>query len=130
MNLQIGKAIYTILSENEELTEKIANKVFPLVADNGTTFPFIVYKRLSVMPATSKDKYIYQEVAQFEVVVATDNYNDSIDIGELVCKTLQGKKGVFNGINIQNIEVDDSNEDFIEDTFIQNITIKIYINNG
>ena len=35
-SLQIGKAIYTILAKNN------ISKVFPLVADEGTTFPFIV----------------------------------------------------------------------------------------
>ena len=35
--LQIGKAIKTILSG--------IDKVYPLVADEGTTYPFVVYRR-------------------------------------------------------------------------------------
>lgn len=126
MSLQIGKAIYNILSNNTNLTERVDTKIYPLVADNGTTFPFIVYKRLNVVPATSKDKFIYSELSTVQVVIASDNYNDSIEIAELVQSALQGQKGIFDGIKINNIEYVDASEDFIDDTFIQNITFNIY----
>lgn len=129
MSLQIGKAIYNILSTDERVVEKVDNKIYPLVADNGTTFPFIVYKRVSIIPASTKDRYIYQEMATVEVVVASDKYNESIEIADSVKEALQGKKGVFDGINVSKIEFSDASEDFIEDTFTQNITFKTYINN-
>lgn len=128
MSLQIGKAIYNILSTDERVVEKVDNKIYPLIADNGTTFPFIVYKRMSIIPADSKDRFIYQEMATVEVVVASDKYNESIEIADIVREALQGRKGIFDGINISKIEFNDASEDFVDDTFIQNITFKTYTN--
>ena len=39
-SLNIGKAIYTILQTSIDIDKKI----YPLIADEGTTFPFIIYE--------------------------------------------------------------------------------------
>lgn len=130
MSLQVGKVIYNILSNDEKVKEKVNNKIYPLVADNGTTFPFIVYKRLNIVPANSKDRFVYQETDFVEVAVASDNYNESIELADLVRTALEGKKGIFNNISISKIDFEDANENFLDDTYIQTITFKIFINNG
>lgn len=126
MNLQVGKAIYKILSES--LESKV--QIYPLVADNGTTFPFIVYRRRSILPATSKDRFVYQSCATYEISIASDNYNETIEIADNVIQILNGIKGTYNDIDIQNIEVFDASEDFIDDTYTQTLTLKLYINYG
>ena len=45
MSLQVGKAIYNLLSNDANVTGRVQNKIYPLIADTGTTFPFIVYRR-------------------------------------------------------------------------------------
>jgi hypothetical protein len=67
-SLQIGKAIYTILVKNK------ITKVFPLVADEGTTFPFIVYKRSGLEPSNTKDRFNYSELATLDIIVAASTY--------------------------------------------------------
>lgn len=49
--LEVGRAIYTAL-------DGIKN-VYPLVADKGTTFPFIVYRRTGLQHSTTKDRYCF-----------------------------------------------------------------------
>ena len=63
-----------------------------------------------------------------EVVVASDKYNESIEIADLVKDALQGKRGIYSGINIYDIRMTDADEDYIEDTFIQNLTFNIKTN--
>ena len=41
MSLQVGKAIYNLLSNDANVTGRVQNKIYPLIADTGTTFPFI-----------------------------------------------------------------------------------------
>ena len=41
---------------------------------------------------------------------------------------LQGKRGNYSGINIQDIRMTNADEDYIEDTFIQNLTFNIKTN--
>lgn len=46
--LSIGKVVYSILSSDNSLREIISNKIYPLIADEGTTFPFIIYSRIGI----------------------------------------------------------------------------------
>lgn len=72
--LQLGKAIKTILSG--------IDKVYPLVADKGTTFPFIVYRRTGLSPSSTKDRYSYREMGTVEVLIAANSYDESITLAE------------------------------------------------
>lgn len=120
-SLQIGKAIYAILANNN------IQKVYPLVADEGTTFPFIVYRRTGLVPASTKDRYNYKEMATVELIVAANNYTDSIQLAEQVKNILEHTRGTFNDIRIGDIELTESDEDYLEDTFIQRLTFNIEI---
>ena len=111
-SLQIGKAIYTILAKNN------ISKVFPLVADEGTTFPFIVYKRSGLEPANTKDRYNFSELATLDIIVAANTYEESITIAEQVKDILEHSRGTYADINIEEITLDDADEDYLEDTFI------------
>lgn len=121
MSLQIGKAIYHILSNDTNVVDRVQNKIYPLIADVDTTFPFIVYKRTGIAPADSKDRFIFDEDVFVDVVVASDKYNESIEIAELVRNSLE--KGSYMGI--KDIQLVDADEDYFEDTFIQKLTIKL-----
>lgn len=125
--LEIGKAIYSILSNDTQLVEKVQNKIYPLVADLGTSIPFIVYKRSGIEPTDTKD-CICQKVVYVEVVMASDNYNESVELASLVENALHNKRGTYAGINITDIKLEDADEDFIDDTFIQTLTFKIKTN--
>lgn len=121
MSLQIGKAIYHILSNDTDVVDRVQNKIYPLIADVDTTFPFIIYKRTGITPADSKDRFIYSEDVYVEVLIASDKYNESIEIADLVRTALQ--KGSYDGI--KDIAFTDADEDYLQDTFIQNLTFKI-----
>lgn len=121
MSLQIGKAIYHILSNDTDVVDRVQNKIYPLIADVDTTFPFIVYKRTGIAPADSKDRFVFDEDVFVDIVVASDKYNESIEIADLVRTALL--EGSYEGIN--DIELIDADEDYFEDTFIQNLTFKI-----
>lgn len=58
-SLEIGRIIKNILSQDEELSRQVGSKIFPLVADKGTSFPFIVYRRDGLTPSSNKDKLFY-----------------------------------------------------------------------
>lgn len=120
-SLQIGKAIYAILASNN------INKVFPLVADEGTTFPFVVYKRSGLEPSDTKDRYNFSELATLDIIVAANTYEESISLAERIKDILEHSRGAYNGINIGGITLDDADEDYLEDTFIQKLTFKIEI---
>lgn len=118
-SLNIGKAIYTILQTSIDIDKKI----YPLIADEGTTFPFIIYKRTRLAPESTKDNT--NENVSVEINIASSNYSESIDLAIKVRKALEHKKGTYSDIAIEDIVIDDATEDYIEDTFIQTLTFKI-----
>lgn len=126
--IQIGKAVYQLLSSDTEVTEKVENRIYPLIADQGTIYPFIIYKRTGIEPMTSKDRFICSEVTSVDVIIASDRYDESIEVAELVKDALIGKNGIYSGIKITDIDMISADEDYIEDTFIQNLTFNIKTN--
>ena len=113
--IQIGKEIKTLLDE-------ACNKVYPLIADQGTTFPFITYRRSGAGDSSSKDS-IYEETTNVEIVIVSNNYEESIDIAQKcrdILETARTKK-------IKKISLADAYEDYQEDSFVQTLifTIKI-----
>ena len=118
-SLNIGKAIYTILQTSIDIDKKI----YPLIADEGTTFPFIIYKRTGLTPESTKDNT--NENVSVEINIASSNYSESIDLAIKVRKALEHKKGTYSDIAIEDIIIDNATEDYIEDTFIQTLTFKI-----
>lgn len=127
MILQVGKVIYSLLTGNAEITKLVGKKIYPLIADFSTTFPFIVYKRDSIDEATSKDRLINKQGATVTVVVASDKYNNSIEVAQTVIDALRNKRGLIAGINVKDISLLGADEDYIDDTYIQRLSFKIEI---
>ena len=118
--LQIGKCIKTILSG--------LDKVFPMIADKDTEYPFIVYRRYSLTPSSSKDRYCYRELATVEIIVAATTYAESISLAEQVKQKMCSASGEYNGIVIGGIVMTDALEQYLEDAFIQKMTFQIEVN--
>jgi len=120
-NFSIGKDINALLTQAN--IAGIGSKVFPLIATPKTTFPFVVYRRNNYRPASNKD--IDDEIATLEIIVASMKYEESVVLADAVAEALEHKETQ----NIQDIQILNSFEDFYEDTFLQHITIDIYIKN-
>jgi len=118
-NFKIGKELRTILNNVESLN----NKVFPLVANAGTTFPFIVYRRSNYRPNDNKD--YEDEIVGIELAILSDKYEESVNVANNVANALLNAHTEL----IESIKITNIYEDFQEDTFIQKINIDIYINN-
>ena len=62
-SIEIGKFIYSLLCTDSRLATLVGNKIFPVIVDNGTTYPFIVYRRSNVTASYSKDFHLSDEVS-------------------------------------------------------------------
>lgn len=122
--LQIGKIIKTLLLSNEQLKSYIGDKVYPLIADTSTTYPFIIYRRSAIEKSSTKDDE--DESVNVELYIVCDKYDQSISIAELVRSTLEHNRGTF-GTNlfIDDIIITDASESYEGDAFVQFLTITI-----
>ena len=127
-SLNIGKVIKDILYQDETLNNLVKNQVFPLIAEENTTFPFIVYRRNSIRKSSTKD-YVNDEIASVDVVVASDKYSQSVEIAERVRFVLE--RGEYEGENfsVDNITLSNASEQYMQNTYIQTLTFDIEINN-
>ena len=114
--IKIGSTVYKILSEDLEVTEMVGDNIFPLIADTDTTFPFIVFKKDSYKPQYSKDG-ITNKRAVVEIIIASEDYEESVELAEKVFKAIAAKSRYF--------KLEDNTEDYLNDTFLQSLTYKI-----
>ncbi len=127
--IQIGKAIYQILSSNSGLTASVGTNIFPLIATQDVTFPFVVYKRTSFIPSYTKDKYSVTDSVNVQIVIASEKYSQSCEIADLINAQIVGITGNIAGLFIDNIQLTDADEDYQQDTYIQTLTYQINLNN-
>ena len=118
-NFEVGKDIKTLLSLSPEVSSALGNKIFPLIAAAKTTFPFLVYRRSYYNPLSNKD-YEGERVG-IEIVIASTQYEEGVKIADAVADALLHKQTQ----NIDDIEAINMSEDFIEDTYLQRITMEI-----
>lgn len=124
-SFNIGKAVCNILLK--KLADKVNDRIYPLIADETTEFPFIVYQRSGFNPQNTKD-YSNENVI-IDLVIAAESYAESIDIAIRVREALEHKRGTFSNIYIEDIIIEDASEDYIDNTFLQSITIRVILNN-
>ena len=122
-NFKIGKELTSILLNDATVSADVGNKVFPLVANAGTTFPFVVYRRSSYRPNNNKD--YEDEIVSVELAILSEKYEQSVNIANHVADALNGKQTDL----IETIKITNIFEDYQEDTYIQKLNIDIYINN-
>lgn len=114
--LRIGEVIYARLKQFKN--------VYPLVADEGTTFPFMIYRRSSGYSISTKDG-IYSAVANIDVMIAAQSYEESIELADKVLLQLESTRGNVEGFDIWSIRMVDSNETYIENSFIQELKFSV-----
>lgn len=126
-SLLIGKYIYKLLSEDEVLSERVTpKKIFPLVANADTTYPFIVYARTSLAVEYCKDGTV-EDTVECQVLSVSDNYVESLEIANQIRSTLELVRYKDDTIQIRECRLSSVQEEYMEDAFIQrmNFIIKI-----
>lgn len=118
-NFKVGKELVNILQGSSAVVDALGNKIFPLIAVPNTTFPFMVYRRSYYTPENNKD-YEGEKVG-VEIVICSTRYEEGVDIANKVATALNhARTNMIDEISITNIS-----ENYIEDTFTQQVNIEI-----
>lgn len=112
--------IRQLLTTDDTIKSFVGEKIFPLVAPDGTDDDFIVYQRDETKQEISKDGISDIAVIVYITIVSSD-YLRSQDIAIAVKKRLEGNyKGDF-----RQILMDDSTEDLLDRKYLQILQFKI-----
>lgn len=116
--LYFNTAIYSILTGNEEIKKAVGNNIYPVVAPLSTKNPYIVFKRQINTQNDNKDSRY--SIVTIELNVYSNNYQQSIQLAELVKNTLED---IYNkeveGFRIKYIVSTSIDEDYNEDYYSQ-----------
>lgn len=123
-SILIGKTIYKLLTESDELKEYVGNKIYPLVADENVSFPFVIYYRTNIKNLTNKDGY-YEDEVSFSVIVVSNKYLESLEIANII-RSIFEKRQLTE--DIYNVTVEDIDEDFRENAYIQQLYFNCKMN--
>lgn len=121
-SLKVGKEIYSLLNGSSLLTNIVGSKIYPIVVEKETTYPFIVYKRSNIIPSYTKDFHFKDEVI-IDVICVSNDYSESVDIASIVRDILEDKR--FTGI--ESIKLESADEDFMDDAYIQTLSFNLTI---
>ena len=108
-SISVIKHIFRILSSDKTLNEMVGNKIFPIIAENDITFPFILVTRTSITPITFKTGVAVDKVT-FQVVIEDVDYFRTVNIAERVRELLELRHSDY----FKRIEFSNCYEDFMK----------------
>lgn len=118
-NFKIGSEIRNVILSSTAVKNAVDTKVFPLIANAGTTFPFVVYRRSSYSPQSDKD--VLSESVYMEIAIICNNYEQSVSIANDVADVLLA----YESDTIEEIKVTNISEEFISNSFVQKVNLQI-----
>ena len=122
-SISVNKHIYNLLINDEILNGLVDKKIYPLVAEESVTYPFVIFTKESAMGNYTKDLLMYDTVT-ISVAIAATNYIQTVDIAERVRQILENRRDDY----FYNILFDEVTEDFVEDAYIQTLKFSSKIN--
>ena len=121
-SISVIKHIFRILSSDKTLNEMVGNKIFPIIAENDITFPFILVTRTSITPITFKTGVAVDKVT-FQVVIEDVDYFRTVNIAERVRELLELRHSDY----FKRIEFSNCYEDFMNDAYTQKLQFSALI---
>ena len=116
--LSVISYLWDKITDNQDLASVLEKRIFPLVAEEGTEYPYLIMKLESIQPAYSKDGRLYDNLTVSVSVFAKD-YKTVVNIQESVRNLLES----------YSFKLDSFNEDFSNDAYKQTVYYRTYYKN-
>ena len=114
--MEIGKAIYNILSTNSDVSTLVGTRIFPNVAPQTTTFPFIIYDFNGVQPNDTKDGASTLDTNDVMISCYSETYSQASDLAQKIRVAMDRiNEGTYGGEQIQSSQFQSYN-DIFDDT--------------
>ena len=113
--INIGSLIFS------NIGDLVDTHCYPLIAEQSTEYPFIIYRSSSTAPNSSKDG-IYEWEHSVEISIVDEEYDTCCDILEAVCNRLLAMEGS----DVDEVILDSISEDFIENAYVKNVNCRLY----
>ena len=122
-SISVNKHIYNLLINDEILNGLVGKKIYPIVAEETVSYPFILFTKESAIANYTKDLLVYDTVT-ISIAIAATNYSQTVEIAERVRQILENRRDDY----FYNILFDEVTEDFLEDAYVQTLKFSSKIN--
>jgi len=119
--MESGLAIYNILANDTPVSAIVGTRIFPNVAKQTTSFPFIIYDVQSENPTDYKQGVSSLDTDNVMVSCYCKTYSQASDLAKKIRTALDRVSGTYNGVVIQSIKYDGYNDLFTESSANQGI---------
>ena len=114
--MEIGKAIYDILYDDNDVKTLVANRIFPNVAPQTTQFPFIIYDVTGVTPNDTKEGVSTLDTNSVMISCYSETYAQASDLAKKIRIAMDRiNEGTYNSEKIQSSQFQSYN-DIFDDT--------------
>jgi len=121
--MEVGKGIFKLLKDNSDVNALVGTRIFPMVARQGTDFPFIIYDVLTDDPTDYKEGVSSLDTTSVMVSVYSETYSQAADLAKKVRTALDRQSITIDGaVIIQSIKYDGYNDFFDLDSFDNSAT--------
>ena len=109
------KAIYGILNAVTEITDLVSG-IFPVVATQDSSFPYIIYQKVTTIPTDIKSAGSPLDRARYQVDIYSKSKSQAITIAGHVRTALDRYSGTIAGIKVDSVRfVDEQDGPFEEE---------------
>ena len=114
--MEIGKALYSILFNDVDVKTLVSTRIFPNVAPQTTTFPFIIYDVTGIQPNDTKDGASTLDTNDVMISCYSETYSQASDLAKKIRIAMDRiNEGTYSGEQIQSSQFQSYN-DIFEDT--------------
>lgn len=127
--MNVGKAIYYLLSNAESVTNIAGTRIYPELAEQEAVAPYAVYQIVSVNPDDTNDGPAVIDEVVVDVLCVAESYNEAADLATAVRASLDRVRGTYNGVNVESIQYDSTDSD-VQDSprrYEQTVTLTVRV---
>lgn len=127
--LNIGSFIYDTIKADKQLTDilGISTNVFPIVAEDGTDYPFVTYRRTGLVSNNCKDGY-YEDIVRVEIKAICATYIQSVQVINRIRELFEYQHIEYENMTIEDTSIENASENYEYNAFTQTINLVFKIN--
>lgn len=127
--LNIGSFIYDTIKADKQLTDTlgISTNVFPIVAEDGTDYPFVTYRRTGLVSNNCKDGY-YEDIVRVEIKAICATYIQSVQVINRIRELFECQHIEYENMIIEDTSIENASENYEYNAFTQTINLVFKIN--
>lgn len=127
--LNIGSFIYDTIKADKQLTDtlRISTNVFPIVAEDGTDYPFVTYRRTGLVSNNCKDGY-YEDIVRVEIKAICATYIQSVQVINRIRELFERQHIEYENMTIEDTSIENASENYEYNAFTQTINLVFKIN--